>query len=269
MNLLQTLHKFENLRMSLLMIVIGTFIGFLAPFGMHTYSSTVTIPYWAVTCLLGYWVFSPLHDFGEDKLQKKIPSIWLRRSLILIFSSTLFSLLVPLWSMLALSLSFDYLDGVVFAFPQVLVIAIALTLISIATHNYFEQRQRLQHIDQQTALATEQQVEQTLAEKQLNEFLKLLPIEKQGRLICLEMDDHYLKVHTSNGQHMLLMRFKDALGLLSSYPGLQTHRSWWVAEEAISRIEKQGRKHIVHLSNQLQVPVSKTFENQLKTRQIK
>ena len=269
MNLQQTLLKSENLRMSLLMIVIGIFIGFLAPFGMHTFSPMVLIPYWAVTCLMGYWVFSPVYDVVVRKLENQIPSIWLRRGLSLLVSTTLFSLLLPLWNMLTLSSSFNYLDGVAFAFPNVLVIGLALTLISVAKRNYFEQRQRLQNIDHHNTLAAEEKVIQTLAEKQLDDFLKLLPIEKQGRLICLEMDDHYLKVHTSNGQHMLLMRFKDALDRLSAYPGLQTHRSWWVAEEAISKIEKQGRKRMIHLSNNLQVPVSKTFENQLKTRQIK
>lgn len=69
------------------------------------------------------------------------------------------------------------------------------------------------------------------------------------------MDDHYVKVYTDKGHHMLLMRFKDALALLENHPDLQTH-SWWVSLDAVSSVEKQSRKVTLLLKNQLSVPVS-------------
>ena len=89
--------------------------------------------------------------------------------------------------------------------------------------------------------------------------MEKLPLEKRGNLLCLEMDDHYLKVYTDKGHHLILMRFKDALALLESYAGLQTHRSWWVAIDAITTTQRDGRKVSLTLSNSLAVPVSRTY----------
>ena len=96
-------------------------------------------------------------------------------------------------------------------------------------------------------------------------LMAMLPIEKRGNLLCLQMDDHYLNVVTDNGQHLILMRFKDALDLLRDYPGLQTHRSWWVALEAVSSVRKEGRKHVLILSENIEVPVSKTYVENVKS----
>ena len=94
--------------------------------------------------------------------------------------------------------------------------------------------------------------------------MSLLPVDKRGELYCLEMDDHYVKVYTDKGHHMLLMRFKDALGLLEEFDGLQTHRSWWVSTQAVESVQKEQRKTTLVLKNQLRVPVSKTFNEAVK-----
>lgn len=91
-----------------------------------------------------------------------------------------------------------------------------------------------------------------------------LPIEKRGELLCLEMSDHYVKVYTSKGHHMVLMRFKNALSALSLYPGTQTHRSWWVAHNAIKQVKKDERKISLVLLNDLVVPVSRTYARDVK-----
>lgn len=107
----------------------------------------------------------------------------------------------------------------------------------------------------------------SVADKQLNQLMEKVPLEKRGQLLCLEMDDHYLNIHTNKGTHMALMRFKDALALLEGCDGLQTHRSWWVAKNAIVGIEKEGRKTLLRLSNDVLAPVSRTYQpqvNQLK-----
>ena len=67
---------------------------------------------------------------------------------------------------------------------------------------------------------------------------------------------------------MLLMRLKDALLQLEGFPGLQTHRSWWVASDAIVSVNKQNRKMTLLLSNNLEVPVSRTFVDAVKAANI-
>lgn len=90
-----------------------------------------------------------------------------------------------------------------------------------------------------------------------------LPVNKRGDLICLEMCDHYVKVHTDKGHHMVLMRFKDAMQALENYLGIQTHRSWWVATDAITSVKKEQRKVQLVLSNELVIPVSRTYQKRV------
>ena len=95
-----------------------------------------------------------------------------------------------------------------------------------------------------------------------------LPKITRGELLCLEMDDHYIKVHTDKGQHLLLMRMKDALRELEGHKGLQIHRSWWVSENAIMGSIKEGRKVTLNLKKNMTAPVSRTYLPELKIRNL-
>ncbi|MCC5969007.1 MAG: LytTR family transcriptional regulator [Pararhodobacter sp.] len=85
-----------------------------------------------------------------------------------------------------------------------------------------------------------------------------------GALLCLEMQDHYLKAHTTGGSEMILCRMEDAARELEGQ-GQRVHRSWWVADAAKQTIERDGQKLVLHLSNGLQVPVGKTYRQKLKS----
>ena len=122
-----------------------------------------------------------------------------------------------------------------------------------------------EHAEQQKVALQEVRDEQESAgDMALNEFMLGLPVEKRGKLLCMEMSDHYVKVYTDKGHHLLLMRFKDAIQSLAPYPGLQTHRSWWVATDAVVSVNKQQRKLQLVIQNELIVPVSKTYQDKVK-----
>ena len=95
-------------------------------------------------------------------------------------------------------------------------------------------------------------------------LLEQLRANKRGELLAVETQDHYLKVYTDKGHHLILMRLKDALTLLKDYPGLQIRRSWWVANSAITAIEKVDRKTWLVLKNGIKAPVSRTFTADVK-----
>lgn len=95
-------------------------------------------------------------------------------------------------------------------------------------------------------------------------FLSRLPAGLAGDLICIRMEDHYLRVVTRRGEALILMRMRDALGELQDYPGLQVHRSWWVAADAIARLARTGRRLEVVLSNGARVPVSSSHRAQVE-----
>ncbi len=95
-------------------------------------------------------------------------------------------------------------------------------------------------------------------------FLSRLPPGVAGELVCIRMEDHYLRVTTRNGEALILMRMRDALGELKDYPGLQVHRSWWVAADAVVRLARSGRRLEVVLKNGTRAPVSSTHRGQVE-----
>ena len=88
-------------------------------------------------------------------------------------------------------------------------------------------------------------------------FVCNLEPELGTELISITTQDHYLDVVTSNGAGRILKRMSDALAELNGYPGMQIHRSHWVALHAVERVEKDGRKCQVVLKNGTTLPVSR------------
>ena len=84
-----------------------------------------------------------------------------------------------------------------------------------------------------------------------------------GELLCLEMQDHYLKIHTTAGSELILCRMEDAARELEGL-GQRVHRSWWVADAARHEVTRDGQKHVIILSNGLEVPVGRTFRPALR-----
>lgn len=93
---------------------------------------------------------------------------------------------------------------------------------------------------------------------------KLPPRLRAGRLIAIEAEDHYLRVHTDCGSDLVLMRMVDACALLDERDGMRVHRSWWVARAAVTLIERQGGKMELRLTNGSAAPVARTMHRRLR-----
>ena len=89
-------------------------------------------------------------------------------------------------------------------------------------------------------------------------FASALPPGLAGPIIALTAEDHYLRVHTDGGDALIHHRFSDAVRELGG-AGVQVHRSWWVAKNAVERVEKDGDRHVLILKGGLRAPVSRTF----------
>lgn len=86
-----------------------------------------------------------------------------------------------------------------------------------------------------------------------------LPVPPGQRLLALSSEDHYLRVYTDQGDTLILRRLADAVAALPPDSGLQVHRSHWVAQTAVQRVERDGPRLVVVLTNGLQIPVSRTY----------
>ncbi len=87
-----------------------------------------------------------------------------------------------------------------------------------------------------------------------------------GEILSVEAQEHYIKIYTTLGSSMALYRFRDALRELEEIEGLQIHRSYWVSDSAISRLEKSSRGLRVILVNGEMFPVSRRFEMAVRSR---
>ncbi len=88
---------------------------------------------------------------------------------------------------------------------------------------------------------------------------RLSPKLQSADLLAISSEDHYLRVHTSRGDELVLMRLRDAINEVSRLDGLQVHRSWWVARSAVKTIRRGDGRMRLTLSNGLSVPVSRTY----------
>lgn len=95
-----------------------------------------------------------------------------------------------------------------------------------------------------------------------------LPQELGQNIIALSAEDHYVRVHTSKGNDLVLYRFSDAVREMPDERGLQVHRSHWVSLSAISKFEDAGRGYQVVLNDTVEIPVSQRYIEVLKARGI-
>jgi DNA-binding LytR/AlgR family response regulator len=91
-----------------------------------------------------------------------------------------------------------------------------------------------------------------------------LPAATYGKLIAMKAEDHYVRVYTDNGNSLVHYRFNDAVTDVAAQSGLQTHRSWWVREAEIVKLKTQGHRTHLILSSGLEVPVSRSYLNNVK-----
>ncbi|HWA63657.1 MAG TPA: LytTR family DNA-binding domain-containing protein [Caulobacteraceae bacterium] len=96
-------------------------------------------------------------------------------------------------------------------------------------------------------------------------FLARLPPKLRGaELYAVEAEDHYLRLHTSAGDDLILMRLSDAIDELEGLEGARTHRSWWVARAAVTDAERGEGRATLTLKNGVSVPVSRGYARALR-----
>ena len=96
-------------------------------------------------------------------------------------------------------------------------------------------------------------------------FLDRLPFRLKGSVIrAIQSEDHYLRIHTDRGSDLVLMRLSDALTELEGLEGAQTHRSWWVAKDAVRGVSRGDGRATLTLEGGLTAPVSRRYARALR-----
>ena len=87
-------------------------------------------------------------------------------------------------------------------------------------------------------------------------------------VLCLQMEDHYVRIHRPHGSTIELMPMKAAIARYGRSEGLRVHRSWWVTRDAIRRVEREGRNWRLVLEGGLVVPVARNSIAQVRMLKV-
>ena len=94
--------------------------------------------------------------------------------------------------------------------------------------------------------------------------LRLSAKRRAARLIALEAEDHYVRVHTDAGSELVSMRFAEAVEELALAHGYRLHRSWWASADAIEAVRWKRGGGEARLVGGITAPVSRSCAAELK-----
>lgn len=98
-------------------------------------------------------------------------------------------------------------------------------------------------------------------------LLRRLPAKiAGGEIWALEAEDHYVRVHTSKGSDLILLRLQDAINEMGATDGARVHRSWWVARAGIAGAKRLTEGGVLTLKSGVEAPVSRANAGELKAR---
>lgn len=85
-----------------------------------------------------------------------------------------------------------------------------------------------------------------------------IPDHVLATALCLQMEDHHVRVHAHARSSLHFAAMRDAVRQLGADRGLQVHRSWWVAHGSVASADEDGRAVMLILTNGLRVPVARS-----------
>lgn len=88
-------------------------------------------------------------------------------------------------------------------------------------------------------------------------LLARLPLDKRGALVALSSEDHYVRVQTTQGEELVLLRLSDAIREAAPTAGLHVHRSHWVAVNAVQSARRDGDRAVLSMTHGPDIPVSR------------
>lgn len=222
-------------------VIAGIILSILAPYGTVRMSFIARLIYWIILCMagaLGAGIFIPLATRAGIKLNRVSEIIGQS-----ITSSLLVTALLVGWNYVNAS-SIDIIEAGKLFF-LVWVIGIVITTFIHMTEK--ATTPETANKNQRPAL-----------------FERLKPDLRNSEIYALMAEDHYVRVYTSKGDDLILMRLTDAIKEVGGIRGLSIHRSWWVAEAGVKKARKTEGKITLELHSGQIAQVSRSNNKAVK-----
>ena len=243
------------------MTAIGVFLAVIGPFGSIAAPLPERLVTWIGFAWLGYACYRPMQSlasWGERALA--LPRWGVLMAAVLVGTVPMSVAVVAINSAPLGNLRWPGLEAAMATYFSVLVIGGAVTLL----FNLVQGTPRTAApiaapvaAGRVVSVSAPEPVPAPSAPLPPNPLLDQLPAELGSAIIALEMEDHYVRVHTMLGSALVLMRLRDAVALIGDLEGMQVHRSWWVARGAVEEVVREGRNIRLRLPRGLEAPVAR------------
>ncbi len=218
----------------------GVVLAFLGALGTGQLPLTTRLVYW-VPLIMGGAIIGNYVAQLVLLIPRAGANIWLFCTLLAIAVSIPITVLVAAYSSWMIGFTFSW-SSLPYLYGSVLVISAAMTGIMMLA----SQPGAVTHAPPAGAAPATVR------------FMERLPPKLKGAVIyAISAEDHYLKLHTSKGVDLILMRLADAVVELEGLEGAQTHRSWWVARDAVESARREGDRMVLVLKGGAEAPVSR------------
>lgn len=235
--------------------VAGAVLGAFGPFGTFAMPTGLRLAYWIGFLIAGYAVFRPLIRIGEWLADAFDLPRWLGTGLALSLGG------VPVALMVQLAMSgFDRAaavgrDDFALVYAEVLLIGV---LVNGLFHLLYRRA-----AEPAPPMTRDESDAGSRANAPEPRFARRLP-PGFGPLLALAGEDHYVRAIAAGREELVLVRLRDAVAELACVDGMQVHRSWWVARDAVREVRREGRALTLVLANGREVPVARDKVAQLR-----
>lgn len=232
---------FRRPRFQIIMATIIVILGLSGPFGtVDVMRLGPRMTYWAFVAISTYAIGSFTGGFVFRSLQGRNLPAWVSPVVIALLTGVVISAYIVGLNMVVFE---DPPDG--FDYYSTLIRDVMIVAMAIALAMHF-----LVRLPQERAAA---------ALPPPPPLLDRLELDKRGDLILISVQDHYVEVVTTRGTSLILLRMGDAIRETGETPGLQVHRSHWVATDHVTSVERDGARATLTMTDGRKVPVSRTY----------
>ena len=234
------------IRGSAVAFAAGMFLTLSGAFGTGEVSFGRRLAYWMAMMVVGYIWGALVARVFFRRGQRSTGNIWLDALLASFAMSAPLTVVVFIATGAMFNARFSW-SGLPVMFVSVFTVSLVITTLNMLLET---RRQAMTHVGPSPP-----------------KFLERLPLKlRGGEVWAVEAEDHYLRLHTSKGQDLILMRLADAVDELEGIEGAQVHRSWWVARDAITDAKRGDGRATLTLKDGAEVPVSRTYAGLLRER---
>jgi hypothetical protein len=218
-------------------VAAGALLAILGPFGSYSNGGpTLLAAYWISATLLGLMLYGSAYKLVSRSVCPRSAKWWpalISATLVASVPEALGTRIMAFWL-------WPELTRVRLPLPLWFVQTATIGMISMAGVSFILRR----------ATSTPEHDGTPLQPVEINR------VPLGGDVLALQMEDHYVRVHRPRGSELVLMPLSRAIEQVGA-EGLRTHRSWWVARDAVAAVEGNARSMRLHLSNGVLAPVAR------------